>query len=251
MIAQFEITTRCNFECFYCAGRHMRQGDMPFDAFQRLLDRHIQRYGTPETVSLQGEGEPTLHPQFFEMAERARALRSEPYTITNGSYRRPERFIGLFTRVGVSIDSLDESAAKAIGRYNLHRVIEFVDALAPHLRIVIHSVAHKEHTPRIAAWCRQRGLDHLVQPLQAKSDYRRHYLTGPAPAPAGRFSCAFLARPMMRFYSLEGIELPCCYIKDTAGLQGIDELLQHQADGVWPQHCAGCRFGSPAAVALP
>jgi MoaA/NifB/PqqE/SkfB family radical SAM enzyme len=64
MLVQFEITTRCNFDCFYCAGRAMRQGDMSYEVFIDLLARHVERNGTPDTVSLQGEGEPTLHHDF-------------------------------------------------------------------------------------------------------------------------------------------------------------------------------------------
>src|SRR5581483_11858571 len=108
MMLQFEITTRCNFDCFYCAGRAMRQGDMPFGTFKDLLGCHVARNGVPSRVSLQGEGEPTLHHDFFRMAEYVRALGSTPYTITNGTYKHPERFVGLFPRVGVSVDTLDE-----------------------------------------------------------------------------------------------------------------------------------------------
>jgi wyosine [tRNA(Phe)-imidazoG37] synthetase (radical SAM superfamily) len=69
VLAQLEITTRCNFDCYYCAGRLMRQGDMPYDTFTALIDRHIATYGLPKVVSLQGEGEPTLHHDFLRMAE--------------------------------------------------------------------------------------------------------------------------------------------------------------------------------------
>ena len=54
MFAQIEITTRCNFDCFYCAGRLMRQGDMPYETFTWLIDQHIAKYGVPGVVSLQG-----------------------------------------------------------------------------------------------------------------------------------------------------------------------------------------------------
>jgi hypothetical protein len=33
-----------------------------------LLDRHVARYSVPPLVSLQGEGEPTINPDFFRMA---------------------------------------------------------------------------------------------------------------------------------------------------------------------------------------
>jgi MoaA/NifB/PqqE/SkfB family radical SAM enzyme len=190
VLLQVEITTRCNFDCFYCAGRTMRQGDLPLVAFIAVLDGHIGRYGVPEVVSLQGEGEPTLHREFFQMAQRVRAVGATPYTITNGTYRHPERFIGLFPRVGVSVDSLEEAAARRIGRYNLPRVLSFIQALAPHLQIVIHSVAHGPHTGRISEWCRAQGYQHIVQPLQAKPDYSRRYLLTACDRTTVHFLCS-------------------------------------------------------------
>jgi molybdenum cofactor biosynthesis enzyme MoaA len=43
VLAQLEITTRCNFDCFCCAGPRMRQGDMPYDTFTALLNQHIAK----------------------------------------------------------------------------------------------------------------------------------------------------------------------------------------------------------------
>jgi len=242
MMLQFEITTRCNFDCFYCAGRAMRQGDMPFGTFKDLLGCHVARNGVPSRVSLQGEGEPTLHHDFFRMAEYVRALGSTPYTITNGTYKHPERFVGLFPRVGVSVDTLDESAAVKIGRYNLKRVISFVDSLATDLVVVIHSVENRLHTPLVADWCRQKGYQHVVQPLQLKPDYSRRYLpSAQVPVARGGFSCAYLRQARMRYFTLDGLEMPCCFIKDSGGYEGIDAMHSHLARGTWPAGCVGCR----------
>lgn len=217
---------------------------MPFDSFERLLKAHMARYGTPEVVSLQGEGEPTLHPDFFRMAEHVVAIGAQPYAITNGSHKHPDRFVGIFSRIGVSLDSLDERTASAIGRYNLPRVLEFIRMLAPKLKIVIHSVAHGEYTPPIAAWCQQHGYAHVVQPLQTKADYARRYQSHVSVSPSvGRFSCAYLALPRMCYYNLDGLEMPCCYIKDVSRFNGLEQLMEHQYAGTWPACCAGCRFG--------
>jgi MoaA/NifB/PqqE/SkfB family radical SAM enzyme len=244
MMVQIEITTRCNFDCFYCAGRLMRQGDMTYEMFGDILMRHIARYGTPDTVSLQGEGEPTLHPDFFRMGKFVREMGSKPYTITNGSYKHPEHFVDLFDQVGVSVDTLDEAAATQIGRHNLPRVLAFAIALAPHAKVFIHSVAHQDHTPAIAQWCRQHGFNHIVQPLQIKADYSRRYMRPtPVVEPTSPFSCRYLAQPRMRYYDLEGTEMPCCYIKDTGTYEGLDVMLQHQQAGTWAKFCVGCRYG--------
>jgi MoaA/NifB/PqqE/SkfB family radical SAM enzyme len=243
MMLQFEVTTRCNFDCYYCAGRLMRQGDMPFEMFSDLLQRHVSTHGVPRVVSLQGEGEPTLHHDFIRMAELVRSVGARPYTITNGTYKHPERMVGLFPQVGISVDTLDDEAGRKIGRYNLPRVLSFIEGLAPHTTIVIHTVASKEHTPRVAQWCKQKGYVHVVQPLQTKPDYTRRYRpdSQQPSVPQGRFSCGYLASPRMRYFSLDGVEMPCCFIKDTSQYEGMKAMEDHQRLGTWPACCVGCR----------
>lgn len=224
----------------------MRQGDMSLARFETLLSKHIQLYGPPELVSLQGEGEPTLHPKFFDMARHTRALGIEPYTITNGSYRHPEHFVGLFSKVGVSVDTLDEITASHMGRHNLPRVLEFIQNLAQGVKVVIHSVAHEIYTPPVALWCAEHRYQHVVQPLQTKADYRRRYsdfIAAESPNSV-RFSCPYLTTVRMRYYALDGTEMPCCYIKDSTQYRGLADMMQRQEMGEWPSSCNGCRFGS-------
>jgi pyruvate-formate lyase-activating enzyme len=243
MLVQVEITTRCNFDCFYCAGRLMRQGDMTYAMFMDILRRHVADHGIPDTVSLQGEGEPTLHHDFFRMAEYVVGIGATPYTITNGTYKHPEHFTRHFPQVGVSVDTMDDAAAEVIGRYNLPRVKTFVQSLASHLKVVIHSVAHAEHTPAVAAWCRENNYSHVVQPLQTKPDYAVRYpVPLPVAEPVGKFSCGYIESPQMRYYSLDAVELPCCFIKDTDAYEGIEAMQRHQAVGTWPKVCVGCRY---------
>ena len=65
---QIEPTTRCNFKCKFCAGRHMKQRDMNLQDFKRI----IQSFTGIRHIELQGEGEPLLNPDFFNMVELAR-----------------------------------------------------------------------------------------------------------------------------------------------------------------------------------
>jgi len=60
VFAQIEVTTICNFDCYYSAGRDMEQRHMEMDVFARILTRFAPFTGM--TVSLQGEGAQTLHP---------------------------------------------------------------------------------------------------------------------------------------------------------------------------------------------
>lgn len=76
-----EPTTRCNFNCWYCVGRHMEQQDIRVDDFAKVLDN----FPTVRTVALVGEGEPLMHKGFFEMADIARERGVKVMIISNGS----------------------------------------------------------------------------------------------------------------------------------------------------------------------
>ena len=252
---QLEITTRCNYACFYCAGRDMPQQDMAWATFTGIVDA-IAVPGA--TVSLQGEGEPTLHPRFWDMVAYVHSKRHRPYTIINGSRVDVPRIARLFPQIGISIDTLDAAVADKIGRYNLPKVLANLEALCSAMgpqRIVLMTVNLGQPLDELTAWAKQRGFaSHVVQPLKTKSDYARRYekLLVRVPAPNGVKSevpstpaaiprtCRFLYQDIMRYYTCSGLALPCCFIKDTEGIYSIAGLRTALGQGRVPKGCAGC-----------
>jgi len=218
---------------------------MEYRDFNRILDAHVERYGVPEIVSLQGEGEPTLHKHFFKMAAKVRELGSVPTTITNGTYNHPEHFLENFESVGVSVDTLNELTAKRIGRYNLPKVISFIETLSKDIRVWVITVAFTKEVPAVRRFCQERGLHHVVQPLQSKPDYAYRYpnLQRSSRVRKGGFWCRYIAYPLPRHYAMDATELPCCYIKDLTLYNGIKEMAAQAAKGTTPNVCKGCLFG--------
>lgn len=252
MEVQIEVTTRCNFDCFYCAGRDMVQQDMPWETFEALLTGHIARYGVPSEVQLQGEGEPTLNKHFFDMAARVKELGSTPFAITNGTYKDPERFFEYFDSVGVSLDTLDEQKATEVGRYNLPRVLDYIETLSKRLKVRIYTVAVGDDLDAVKTYCADRGLHHTIQPLQTKPDYAYRYANQPTtPTRDGPFWCEYTVCHRMRFYNIQGQELPCCYIKDASQYPGIAEFIAQAKAGRAPSQCDGCERGMQPPLLRP
>lgn len=243
MDIQIEVTTRCNFRCVYCAGRAMPQRDMAWETFAAIAE---QLPGGCHTVVLQGEGEPTLHPRLWDMARLVRDKGHRPYLITNGSYGDVGRLAEHFPFIGISLDTLDVQEAERIGRLNLKRVAANINALlaltGPQ-RLTFHTTAFGQPLQAVRDMARRLGVRHLVQGLQVKDDYRRHYPGSPPAPPSGRptFRCRYLEQTLMRFFSVDGIEMPCCYIKDAAAFRSIDDLRACLAARTIPAACAGCR----------
>ncbi|MCR6628811.1 MAG: radical SAM protein [Magnetospirillum sp.] len=87
-----QIARRCNLRCTMC-GHEVWQSNSGFmepELFDRVL-AECAANGVKRLHVLSGQGEPLLHPQVFEMLEKAVAQGLEVGIVTNGTPLTPER----------------------------------------------------------------------------------------------------------------------------------------------------------------
>lgn len=185
---QIEPTTRCNFTCGFCAGRAMKQADLPFERFEAAL----ATFPDLRHVELQGEGESLMHPRFLDMVEAARARGIRVSFITNGSYFTPAAIGRLLDagieKISVSIESPDPAEFQRIRGGKLEKVLRGVEALVGERRargldrpVVGLSVtvlaSTQDRLGEIVALYRRLGLDGgiTLQPLQRMASYTEAY----------------------------------------------------------------------------
>lgn len=220
----------------------MAQVDMDWNVFVELIDRIPAGRAT---VSLQGEGEPSLHPMFEEMARYVLERGHRPYTILNGSRMDVEMLPRLFPAIGISIDTLDAMKAEEIGRHNLSKVLRNLDELLEHMPakcITIMTVDLGQPLDQLKQWVSKKKFGrHVIQALTPKDDYARRYtistqgLKRPEPS-----ICNLLEKPVMRYYTFEGRELPCCFMKDPTDFTTVENLRLTLREGRVAHCCSGC-----------
>jgi uncharacterized radical SAM superfamily Fe-S cluster-containing enzyme len=73
-LSLIEVTDHCNLRCPICYAESgpLRQQYRTVDHIQRMIDAVVRNEGQPDVVQISG-GEPTLHPDFFEILDRAKA----------------------------------------------------------------------------------------------------------------------------------------------------------------------------------
>ena len=192
--AQIEPTTRCNFTCGFCAGRHMAQQDISLETLRRFID---QVEGL-EHIELQGEGEPLLHPQFFELIECARAKFPglQVSMISNGSLFTAENIDKLLlhriARIYVSTESADDATFQRIRGGKLERVRRGIanllaerdargmDVPVVGLAVTVLKTTVRESLRGITGLYRDLKLDGgiNIQRLQSMPQYSRLYPEG-------------------------------------------------------------------------
>lgn len=189
---QIEPTTRCNYTCGFCAGRHLVQQDLELAAFTRLIDS----LDDLAHVELQGEGEPLLHPDLFAMMRhlRARFPAVRISLITNGSLFTAENVAALLEcrvdSIMVSLESADSDTFRAIRGGRLERVKRGIALLLerrralglerPLLGFAVTLLRQScDGIGDIASLYRELGLDGgiMMQPLQKMEAYARYYDT--------------------------------------------------------------------------
>lgn len=184
-----EPTTRCNFNCWYCVGRHMEQKDIGVDDFIRILD-HAPSINA---IALVGEGEPLMHTGFFDMARMAAERGKKVFIISNGSTLSASNVRKLcetgVTYVSVSIDSIDSARfAKSRIDGDLENVLKGIERLRrfrdkngykyPKIAIKGTLFDYSEHELlKIVELAKSHGAEifESFQPLNQKMSYMRIY----------------------------------------------------------------------------
>src|SRR4029078_5183021 len=72
-----EITNHCNLEWPTCISHNRHNYNMTKEEFGKILDGIVEKEGNIETINLSG-GEPTMHPNFLEFLDMARAKKEIP-----------------------------------------------------------------------------------------------------------------------------------------------------------------------------
>lgn len=188
---QVEPTTRCNYTCGFCVGRHLPQQDLPVERFCQLIDAVEGLEG----LELQGEGEPLMHPDFFSMVAFAKAKfpALEVSMISNGSLFTREHIEQILdhgiARIFVSVESVDDDAFRRIRGGKLDRVRRGIRALlaarnergldTPLVGLSVTALKSTvdELPEAIPAFYRELGLDGgiNIQKLQSMQQYTRIY----------------------------------------------------------------------------
>ncbi len=185
---QIEPTTRCNYICGFCTGRHMDQSDISVETFEGIL----AAFPAIRHIELQGEGEPLLHKDFFTMAALARKRGIRISLITNGSMFTESVVESILeTGIGalrVSIESSDPAAFQNIRGGKLDKVCEGIARLiaardgssrrAPTVGFMITVLRDTvEALPGIVELYDRLGMDGGIgiQPLNRMIPYRNVY----------------------------------------------------------------------------
>ena len=129
-VVNYHITNRCNYHCTYCFGKFDGQKDPSLANAQKII-RNIADYFTQNNIkdgriNFAG-GEPTLYEHLDELIDYASSLGLSVSIVTNGSLLTPERICswqGKISCIGISIDSIDDTANIAIGRCCRNKVVD-------------------------------------------------------------------------------------------------------------------------------
>lgn len=112
---QIEITNRCNYTCSMCPREsfNLPENDIPFDLFQKIMDR----LESPYNIILTGWGEPLLHPALMDMIIYTKGKGHKVGVTTNGLLLAPftEKFLETLDKLTISLDSIEGSNEVADG----------------------------------------------------------------------------------------------------------------------------------------
>ena len=168
------VTDRCFLPCAHCDIYKNEATDLPEAAWARVIDELAVWVG-PAAMNFVG-GEPLLRADLERLMKRA-TDRGFTVTFNTNAWLLNDKRAAALADAGVSIaylsldgfreGTVDHSRGKP-GTWR--KVMEAVDRLGalPNPRVIISCILHggnAHEVPELLSWCRERGLELVVQPL--------------------------------------------------------------------------------------
>lgn len=111
-----EPTTQCNLKCLHCGRTYWKERDQARDLDLGLYKRTVDQLRDcgVSSITIQGLGEPLLHPDLFEMIEYAQDR-------------------GIYTRFNTNFTLLTDEAAERLVKANHSEVMVSIESIEPKL----------------------------------------------------------------------------------------------------------------------
>lgn len=185
----------CNLACQYCyyhglgsAHRPTGKNHLPFDMFVKIVEDCVDLH--VDTIYLSGQGDPTLHPRFYEMLDH---LQHKPLSVTiysNGTFPLERcREILRADRIVINLGEADRASYRALhGKDLFMRVIKNIwelDRLRPQLNpnfrmevIFIATRLNAASQSKTESLVKKFGVD-LVRKTAAEISEHNHHIKLP------------------------------------------------------------------------
>ena len=143
----------CNFHCKYCFAHFENHKKLNKENWIKIIDNCVAS-GIVKEINFAG-GEPMLCSYLTDLAEYAAKKGIKCSLITNGSLMTKEwiiKYAGLFTTIGISIDSFSDTTMKSIGRCTTNgktisgdkivKITKWIKVYHPDVRIKFNTVVN-------------------------------------------------------------------------------------------------------------
>jgi MoaA/NifB/PqqE/SkfB family radical SAM enzyme len=153
---------------------------------QKHMDKHVfaeilRNIPAGTVVNLQGEGESSLQPNFWEFIDQVISNGCYPFTITNGALIKKstlKSILTYFPQLGISLDSLDD--VDHTGRYNQKAVLSKIDALveiAGIMYVTVYITDYGQNIKPLIQYLERKSIRYIVQSLrQSLTIFRGLYI---------------------------------------------------------------------------